>query len=123
MADYEAPDMNKSEQHSIGENLETHELEALFQHATEGEPAIRAISESENDEKIKAEEAKISYGSQDECDETIDIMSWDDEALDLNQLEEHSMEAETKGLTTTKLQKEEVSETEGVHVLRFWSLT
>ena len=48
MADYEAPDMNESEQHSIGENLETHELEALFQHATEGEPSIRAASESKN---------------------------------------------------------------------------
>ena len=123
MADYEAPDMNESEQHSIGENLETHELEALFQHATEGEPAIGAVSESENDEKIEAEEAKISDGSQDECDEAIDITSWDDEAPDLNQLEEHSMEAETKDLATAKLQKEEVSETEEAHVLRFWSLT
>ena len=123
MADYEAPDMNESEQHSIGENLETHELEALFQHATEGEPAIGAVSESENDEKIEAEEAKISDGSQDECDEAIDITSWDDEAPDLNQLEEHSMEAETKDLSTAKLQKEEVSETEEAHVLRFWSLT
>ena len=75
MADYEAPDMNESEQHPIGENLETHELEALFQHATEGEPAIHAVSESENDEKIEAEEAKISDGSQDECDEAIDITS------------------------------------------------
>ena len=75
MADYEAPDMNESEQHSIGENLETHELEALFQHATEGEPAIGAVSESENDEKIEAEEAKISDGSQDVCDEAIDITS------------------------------------------------
>ena len=33
MADYEAPDMNESEQHPIGENLGTHELEVLFQHA------------------------------------------------------------------------------------------
>ena len=67
--------MNESEQHSIGENLETREFEALFQHATEGEPAIRAVSESENDEKIEAEEAKISDGSQDVCDEAIDITS------------------------------------------------
>ena len=36
MADYEAPDMNESGQHPIGENLKTHELEVLFQHATEG---------------------------------------------------------------------------------------
>ena len=33
------------------------------------------------------------------------------------------MEAETKDLATAKLQKEEVSETEEAHVLRFWSLT
>ena len=75
MADYEAPDMNELGQHPIGESLKTHELEVLFQHATEGEPAIRAVSESENDEKIEAEEAKISDDSQDVCDEAIDITS------------------------------------------------
>ncbi|CBI40461.3 unnamed protein product, partial [Vitis vinifera] len=112
MADYEAPDMNEPEQHLIDENPETHELEALLQHGTEGEPAIRAVSESENDEKTESEEAKISEGSQAECDEAIDITSRDDEAPNMNQLEEHSMEAETKDLATAELQKEEVSETE-----------
>ncbi|RVX04671.1 Retrovirus-related Pol polyprotein from transposon TNT 1-94 [Vitis vinifera] len=33
---------------------------ALLQYATEGEPSIRAASESKNNEKIEAEEAKIS---------------------------------------------------------------
>ncbi|KAL6320117.1 hypothetical protein AAG906_004626 [Vitis piasezkii] len=46
---------------------------ALLQHATEGEPSIRAASESKNNEKIEAEEAKISEGSQAEFDEAIDI--------------------------------------------------
>ncbi|RVW13590.1 Vacuolar protein sorting-associated protein 41-like [Vitis vinifera] len=46
---------------------------ALLQHATEGEPSIRAASESKNNEKIEAEEAKISKGSQAEFDEAIDI--------------------------------------------------
>ncbi|KAJ9681302.1 hypothetical protein PVL29_020263 [Vitis rotundifolia] len=112
MADYEAPDMNEPEQHPIDENPETRELEALLQHGTEGEPTIRAVSESENDEKIEAEEAKISEGSQAEYDEAIDITSRDDEAPDMNQLEEHSMEAETKDLATAEMQKEEVTETE-----------
>ena len=123
MADYEAPDMNEPEQHLIDENPETHELEALLQHGTEGEPAIRAVSESENDEKTESEEAKISEGSQAECDEAIDITSRDDEAPDTNPLEEHSMEAETKDLAKAELQKEEASETEEAQVLRFWSLT
>ncbi|KAL6311547.1 hypothetical protein AAG906_005123 [Vitis piasezkii] len=101
MADYEAPDMNEPEQHPIDENPETHELEALLQHGTEGSPPY-----------IDAEEAKISEGSQAECDEAIDITSRDDEAPNRNQLEEHSMEAETKDLATAELQKEEVSETE-----------
>ena len=54
-------------------------LKYYFSMQQKGEPAIRAVSESENDEKIEAEEAKISDDSQDVCDEAIDITSWDDE--------------------------------------------
>ena len=87
----ETRDGNEPEQQPVEQNLEIHELEALPQHVI--------AEQAKNDEEIEAGEAKVSEGNEAaESDEGTDITSPDDEASDMNQLQEHSMEAVTEYL-------------------------
>ena len=88
----ETQDGNEPEQQPVEQNLEIHELEAaLPQHVT--------AEQAKNGEKIEAGEAKVSEGNQaTESNEGTTITSRDDKASDMNQLQEHSMEAVTEHL-------------------------